>query len=431
MHYLSRACVGLAGAALLCSSLWCGSPALGQEWTRFRGPNGTGVSDAKTVPAEWTPEAINWKVKLPGAGHSSPVLWGDKIFLTGAENNTTALRVAFCLNAADGSLAWSRSYPSKLHKRHEFNSFASATPAVDEERVYVVWSTPDEYSLIALTHDNEEVWRKDLGPFISQHSCGTSPIIYENLIILGNEQDAKSEQDPDVKGVSFLIAVDRRTGETVWQVPRESKIVPYSTPAIYHAPGGGPAELLFNSTAHGITSLDPLTGKFNWEVGGLLDKRSCSSPVLLSSGLITASCGSGGGGNYIVAVKPATKAAPNSGSVAYKFDKGAPYVPTPLAKGDMLFLWSDGGVVSCLDAASGDLHWQRRVGGNYFGSPVCVDDRLFCVSTEGDVVVVAAKKEYELLAKNPLGEVCHSTPAVAGGRMYVRTYEHLTSVGGK
>ena len=180
-----------------------------QEWTRFRGPNGTGISDATTIPATWTDDDYHWKIDLPGIGHASPVIWGNKIFLLSADPETVT-RTVLCLDAADGHTIWSRSYPSSKHVKHQLNSFASATPAVDAERVYVAWSTPDEYTFVAFDHDGNEQWKLNLGPYISQHSCGTSPIVYEDLVILGNDQD----------GDSSLVAVERTTGSIRWRVPR-------------------------------------------------------------------------------------------------------------------------------------------------------------------------------------------------------------------
>lgn len=393
-----------------------------QEWTRFRGPNGTGISDATTIPVEWTESDYNWRVELPGIGHSSPVLWGDRIFLISAFNETAERRV-LCINAADGNILWQRLYPSSVHKKHEFNSFASGTATVDEERVYLVWSAPEEYTLIALDHKGNDVWNRDLGPFASQHSCGTSPIVYKDLLLLGNDQG-----DDKGNGSSFLIAVDRRTGETQWQIPRRTVHVAYSTPCIFQPPGR-PDELIFNSGAHGITSLEPLTGVVNWEFKAL-DKRSVSSPII-AAGLLFATCGSGGGGNYVAAVKPGAGPGGAEPELAYRIDDAAPYVPTLLAYNDLLFLWSDKGIVSCRKPATGEAVWQERVGGNFFGSPVCVNGKLYCISVEGDVVVLDASAQYSFLGRTPLGEECRSTPAVAGGRMYLRTVSHLYSLGGK
>jgi outer membrane protein assembly factor BamB len=397
-----------------------------QEWARFRGPNGTGLSDATTVPTTWTEKDYNWVAELPGEGHSSPVIWGGKIFLTSA-NEETAERYVLCINAADGETVWKKDYPSEKHHKHLHNTFASATPAVDEDHVYVTWSSPQQYTLLALDHNGREVWNRDLGPFVSQHSCGTSPIVYEDLVVLGNEQDG--EMEGNTPGKSFLIAVDRKTGQTRWQVERSSDVVAYSTPCVYQPEGGKP-QLIFNSKAHGISSIDPATGKINWEVGGLLDKRSCSSS-LLADGLFIASCGSGGGGNYLVAVHPGDTGKSDAGQLAYRVDKSAPYVPTPIAKGKHLFMWSDKGVATCLKAATGEILWQERVGGNFFGSPICVGDRLYNISVDGVVVVIAASENYNMLAQNPLGEKSHSTPAAANGTLYLRTVSHLYSLGGK
>jgi outer membrane protein assembly factor BamB len=226
-------------------------------------------------------------------------MWGEKIFLTSAEDST-ARRYVLCLSTADGRTLWQREYDSSHHKRHPFNSFASATAAVDELHAYFVWSSPEEYTLLAIDHAGNEVWRRDLGPFISQHSCGISPIVYQDLVILGNDQDG--DMMGKTGGKCFLIAVDRKTGETRWQIDRQAAVVAYSTPCIYQPEGGEP-ELIFNSQAHGITSLNPKTGKLNWEVNGVFDKRSVSSS-LLAGGLLIGSCGSGGGGNYLVAVRP-------------------------------------------------------------------------------------------------------------------------------
>lgn len=388
-----------------------------QEWTRFRGPNGTGLSSATTIPVDWTEADYNWRVELPGVGHSSPVIWDDKLFLTSA-NEDSAERIALCLSTKDGRILWERRFPSQVHKKHLRNSFASSTPAVDANHVYLCWTTPDDHVVMALDHAGGDVWKVDLGPFVSQHSGGISPVVYQDMLIMGNDQD----------GTSFLTALDCRDGSTRWRTERRSAVVAYSTPCVFEEPGRAP-ELIFNSEAHGISGIDPLTGQTNWEVE-VFDKRSVSSPVI-AAGLIFGSCGSGGGGNYVVAVKPGNKTTKQKAELAYKITEMAPYVPTLLAKGSLLFMWGDRGVVSCVEAATGAKLWQERVGGNFSGSPVCVGNHLYCIAEDGTVVVLAAGPKFELLAKNPLGEDSRSTPAVADGRMYLRTHSHLISLGGK
>ncbi|HEX5447323.1 MAG TPA: PQQ-binding-like beta-propeller repeat protein [Pirellulales bacterium] len=396
-------------------------PAGAQDWTRFRGPNGSGVSDAQTVPTQWSEKDYNWKVSLPGIGHSSPVIWGDKIFLISAFDDT-ATRLVLCLRADDGQIEWQREYPSTPHSKHQLNSFASSTPCVDEERVYVTWTAPEEFTLLALDHQGNEVWRRNLGPFVSQHSGGASPVVYGDLLIMADDQG-----DEDFKGKSSLIALDRRTGEPRWRVDRRTKVVAYSTPCVYR-PRGQAEQLIFTSQAHGITSIDPASGGVNWELE-VFDKRSVSSPVI-AGGLIFGTCGSGGGGSYVAAVRPPASSG-DAPELVYTVKESAPYCPTLVAFDGVLFLWSDSGIVSSVDIASGKPLGRLRVSGNYFGSPVCVGGRLYCLSDDGDVVVVSATKNPKLLARNPLGEESHSTPAVAGDRMYLRTISHLISIGGK
>src|SRR5262249_28809997 len=150
-----------------------------QEWPRFRGPNGSGISHAKTVPTKISDADLNWKQELPGSGHSSPVLWGDRIFVTCTGDKAGGLTVA-CLAALGGKLFWQRDFPLSPLPRHQFNRFASATPAVDAQRVYVVWNEPDHYFLTALDHQGKTVWQRDFGKFVSQHACGTSPVVVGN-----------------------------------------------------------------------------------------------------------------------------------------------------------------------------------------------------------------------------------------------------------
>jgi len=389
-----------------------------QEWTRFRGPNGGGVSDAKTIPTQWSASDFNWKVALPGSGHSSPVLWGEKVFVTSYDEKTGKFFV-LCLNTADGSSRWQKEFSLARSDKHALNSFATSTPTVDAERVYVCRTELAHITLSAFTHDGKQVWEKDLGPFDVNHGSGTSPILYDGMVVMANEQ----------AGESFLIALDARTGATRWKTPRKSGSGSYSTPCVYEPKQGNP-QLIFNSDVHGISGVAPETGKVLWEFDKAFDKRSVSSPVLAGD-FVIGSCGSGGGGNYVVAVRPGDAATDKRPERGYEVRRSAPYVPTSVCVGDWLYLWSDAGIVSRVHAVTGEVKWQERAGGNFFGSPVYAEGRLFCVSTTGEVVVVALGDKFEVLARNQLGEQTHSTPAIASGRMYIHTSGHLVSIGGK
>ena len=397
---------------------------LAQEWTRFRGPNGTGVSPAKGIPTQWTEADYNWKVALPGIGHSQPVLWGDKIFVTSAPVDGSA-RVVSCLSTSDGRTLWTKEYQSEFYKTHKFNNLASSTPVVDGERVYVAFAHPKEVFLVALDHSGKEVWKQSGGGFVAPHGFAASPMIFEDTVILPKEVSDTGEK----LGIhSYVLALDRATGEVRWKTPRRSNKAAYATACIYEHEKGKP-ELLLSSKAHGVYSLDARTGTPIWEAGAF-EKRSASS-VAVGDGVIFGTCGSGGGGNYIVAVRPGGKGNVSQTHVAYTIRRSAPYVPTTLAKGDRAYFWSDkGGIVTSVKSATGEVIWRGRANGNFFGSPVWIEGRIFCIAAEGEVVVIGTGDTFEVLARNDLGEKSHSTPAIAGGRMYLRTERHLISVGG-
>ena len=351
--------------------LLSGAYAVEQGWTRFRGPDGTGISDATTIPVEWTDQDYNWKVKLPGVGHCSPVLWGNRIFLTCGDPDT-ARRTVLCLDTADGHTLWRRDYPSKTFKQHRANSYATATPAADADGVVVTWSTPEEV---------------------------------------------------------VLLALDRKTGQTRWQVERRTALSPYSTPCV-RRPDDGPPELIFSSTAHGITAVDLVSGKVNWDIDDVFRDRCVGSPVS-AAGLVIAGYGHGNRGTRCVVVRPGSRSRNLEPALLYDVTRSVPLVPMPLVKDGRLFLWADDGVVTCLAASTGQVIWRERVGGTFYGSPVCVGGRLYCIARNGEVVVLAASEQFEVLCRVPLGEPSYATPAVSDGVMYLRTFSHLFSLGRK
>jgi outer membrane protein assembly factor BamB len=246
-----------------------------------------------------------------------------------------------------------------------------------------------------------------------------SLILHKDLLIVPDDQD----------DTGSLIALDRQKGEVRWKVPRKSGNATYSTPCVYQAEGR-PAELIFTNWQHGITAVDPDTGKINWEASVFdVDKkeRAIASPVIAGD-LILGTCGFVTAQKHLVAVRPDPKG--EKAVEVWRLERAVSYLPTPLVKDRWIFQCSEQGLASCLEAATGKLLWQERLNGDYSASPVLVGDRLYCVSQEGEVVVLAASDQYRLLARNPLGEGTQSTPAVANGRLYFRTYSHLIAIGG-
>ena len=396
----------------------------GQEWTRFRGPNGQGISHAKTIPVKWTEDDYNWKVKLPGGGHSSPVLWGEKLFVTSGDRQA-GKSVIFALNVSDGKVLWQKEYSLSKYHPNKLNSFASATPTVDADHVYVLFTSPEETILAALNHQGNEIWKRTFEGVLCQHGAGSSPIVYNDMVVFTHEHENKSS--PDARSVWF--AVSRKTGETSWTLDRQTgPKTSYSTPCVY-TPTTGTPQLIFNSHSHGMTSVDPGTGKVIWEVASAFPARVVSSPVIADE-LLIGSCGDGGSGKRLIAIRPGSSDGSIQPKEAYSIDSGyRPYVPTSIAKGGLLFTFLDRGYVSCWNSATSRQLWEEKPAGKFFSSPVCVDGKLYCITMDGDVVIVRAAETYELLAINPLGETSHAAPAVAGGRMYLRTYSQLISIG--
>jgi outer membrane protein assembly factor BamB len=292
---------------------------------------------------------------------------------------------------------------------------------VDKDRVYVVWATPDEH--VAMAFDQRcgtEIWRHDLGPFVSEDGFGNSPILVGDVVVLANDQDPS--------GTSSILALDCRTGQIRWKIDRQTKKAIFSTPCLFEPQEGKP-QIILLSYAHGITSLDPATGARNWELGNVFEARVTGSP-LVESGIVFASNGGGTNGKYLIAARLGVPEQGVHPEVLYKINKSVPYVVTPVAQWPLVFLWSDQGVVTCIDGPTGKVHWRERVGGAYLGSPIRIGNRIYCIANSGELVVLAAAEQFKLLARINLGEPSHSTPAVADGVMYLRTFSHVMALRG-
>jgi outer membrane protein assembly factor BamB len=397
----------------------------GQQWSRFRGPNGQGISDARIIPVKWSDEDYNWKVKLPGGGHSSPVLWGDKLFITSGEKQA-GHSIILAINVSDGTMLWQKEYTLSKYRPNKLNSFASSTPAVDADNVYVLFTSPEETILTALNHKGDEVWKRTFKGVHCQHGAGSSPIVINDIVVFTHEHEGDGKD-----ANSAWFAVNRKNGQRRWTLERKtSSKTSYSTPCIY-SPKAGDEQLVFTSLAHGMTGVDPGTGTVVWEVDSAFVSRVISSPVI-ADGLLIGTCGDYGTGKLLTAIRPGTNDKSGRAAEVYKIESSSmPYVPTSVAKDGLLFTFHDRGDVSCMRSANGERLWQEKPAGRFFGSPVWADGRLYCITTDGDVVVVKAAETYELLAINALGEMSHSTPAISGGRLYLRTFSQLFSVGGE
>lgn len=392
------------------------APAPAENWTRFRGPNGTGVV-ADQIPVKWSDQNQQWSTQLPGVGHGSPVVWGKRVFLL-AGDEESGDRLPLCVNTADGKIEWQHTFPAEKHRHHRYNTFASSTPAVDAQRVYFAWGTPAALTVIAFDHDGTKVWEADLGPVQGGHGFGASPIIHGELLILNNDQD----------GESSLLALDPRTGAIRWQIKRASKRLTYSTPCIFRDREGR-EELIFTNWQHGITAVDPATGAVLWEndvFGKPSPERAIGSPVIAGD-LVIGTCGFVTKLKHVVALRPVPGKA--AAEEVWRIERSVPHIPTPLVVDRWIYLWNDQGILTCADNRTGKTLWSERAGGEGYSSAVCAGGHIYRINRQGEVTVLPANGEFTVLATNKLGETCFATPAIADGRMLIRTETRLLAIG--
>ncbi len=403
---LSLALLGMAGAE---------PPTGEQEWTRFRGTGGTGVAADADFAQPLGEELVAWRAALPGRGHSSPVVWGERVFLT-CEDGARGERHVLCFAAKDGAELWRVTDRFEPHEQHELNSFASSTPALDEERVIVAWTSGEQLRVRALTHEGKDVWQRAIGSWRAEHGSGSSPVIVGGILVVAADHEGEG---------SAIFGLEAKSGEQAWKRERKSVRAAYSTPA-EHLRADGTSELLFASTAHGITSLDPRTGELYWEVPGLFRERCVGSPVVAGS-IVFATAGVGGGGKESAAVslEPGEDGAH---AIAWRETRALPYVPTALARADRLFLLSDGGMLTCLAAATGELVWRERTPGTFFSSPILIGNHILALDRAGILYAFGTGAKYELVGQLDLQEPAQSTPTCAAGMLFLRTDHSLIAL---
>lgn len=405
----------IAGVVTLVLAPW---QAQAQNWPRFRGANGDGVATGQNIPVTFEDKHILWKAEIPGVGNSSPAIWNDQLFIQSATDDARALH---CLNAKTGKRMWVQSIPGGKAKIHAKSSLASATPTTDGEVVAnAFW---DGKNIIVACYDMKgaKLWDWNLGPFISQHGAGASPIIYEDKVIYVNDQDF----------YSVMYCFNKMTGEIVWRAQREPFRACYAAPFILKRDGITP-ELIVTSTTS-IRAYNPKDGSVIWNyVWKHITERPlrATGSSIFVDGILFACGGDGGGDRHTIAVKLNGLNGSTKGELAWEAKKDFPYVPTMLSKDNYLYFVADKGAAGCTDVKTGKHVWYQRLPGAYFtASPIMVDGNVYACSEEGDVFVFAANTDYQLLAKNTLGELIRATPAVANQRLYIRGDKHLFCIG--
>jgi outer membrane protein assembly factor BamB len=416
----------------------------GSNWAQWRGPGSQGVSTDTNLPFEWSEtKNVLWKTAIPGLGFSSPIIWGKKVFLTTAieggpapsDHHVTRHMIGdkefkhpdwtgsdklhtfkvFCLDRDNGKVLWERtSYEGPVFDhRHRRGTYAAPTPVTDGTHVYVYFGSEGFY---CYDFNGKLVWKKDLGGIGTMGmGVGTSPVLYENLVILLCDQEFDGT-------LSFMTALDRKTGKEVWRVRRPVQ-TSWATPVI--ARTAERAELVTSGNEF-LISYDPATGRELWRATGL-KSHAIATPVV-GHGLVILS--SGFPSKTVVAIRLGGSGnLDGTDRIVWRYNKGTAYVPSPILYGDYVYLMSDAGILTCLNARTGEVVYEGGrvpIATKFYGaSPVAFDDKILITSDDGDTFVIKAGPRHEVLGTNSIGEPSRTSIAIADKKLFLRGEKHL------
>ncbi len=385
-------------------------------WPRWRGPSGQGLVAGSGYVDKWSDtENVLWKTPVPGRGHSSPIVWKDRIFLVTAyeEQNKRSL---LCFNRATGKLLWETEAPAAVFEsKYKKNSFASPTPATDGNLIYCYLG--HHGGLVAFDFQGKIAWKRSLGELTAYHGIGGSPLLYQDRVIL--------YQDQRKPGESFVAAFRKSDGEPVWRTPREEQ-VGWGTAAAIRA---GSRDEIVVSSMRRVYAYAPDTGQELWRVDGNLFEV-IPTPVA-GDGMVF--CCSGRAGPTL-AIRPGGSGNVTQSHVAWQTPKGSPFVPSPLLYKGLLYMVNDmQSIATCFEAKSGRLLWQGRMGEaareGFSASPVGFDGRIFFTNDQGETYVLEAGDEFQVRHVNQLNDGVIASPALMDGVWYQRTFTHLYAIG--
>jgi len=416
------------------------------NWPQWRGPDGSGISREKNLPSEWSPtKNIKWKVPIDGRSHSSPIVWGNRIFLTtavegsavpgakavnhtgddgkpflhpdsvGADKKHTFKVI--CIDRDSGKIVWQSTAweGTPYDNRHRKSSYAASTPATDGKLVYAFFGTEGLY---AYDFKGKLAWKADIGKLGTVGmGTGTSPILFENLVIV--------QADEENGAASFIVAIDKNTGKEAWRTPRKVQ-VSWSTPLLVKT--ASRAELITSGT-EAVVAYDPATGKELWRHKGV-ESNAIPSPVANNEMVFLVA-------GFPAKIAMAIKLGQNGDltgtpNVPWTYAKGTAYVPSPILYGDYLYLTTDRGILTCLDAKTGEVKYEGGripIPATFTASPVAFEGKILMTSEDGDTFIVKAGPKHEVLGTNSVGEPVYASPAIADGRIFIRGEKNLYCIG--
>lgn len=427
MHLQIDKSLAIGFAALIALILVDVSSIQAQDWQEFRGVGGRGHSSATGLPVEWTKEQIRWQAKLPGRGWSSPVIAGNEIWMTTALENAAEaggglVLAALCVDRESGDVLrevklFNQPQPPEIHS---LNSYASPTPVIEGETVYCNFGTMGTAAVNRA--DGKVIWRNEELKFDHETGPGSSPILFGDLLIV--HCDGKDQQ--------FVTAFSKQDGKIAWQTTRSGELHPdgmmkkaFSTPIVI--PGKTGPQLI-SPGANWVYGYDPQTGSELWKVSyGKLGFSNVPRP-LFADGLVYVCTGYNRASLLALKFDGGTEV--DESDIVWKFENQVPTQPTPIIVEGLLFMVSDTGVATCLDAKSGKQLWQKRLGGEFSASPILADGRLYFGNREGKVFVIAPKDTFELLATNEVDDGIMATPAAIDSHLIIRTKTGLLRIDG-
>jgi outer membrane protein assembly factor BamB len=392
---------------ILASAMLSFPVARADSWPQFRGPDGQGHSTATGLPLTWSEtENVSWTCPIPGSGWSSPVITGDQIWITSAMEKGRSFH-ALCVDKTTGRVArdvevFSRAEPITVHRT---NSYASPTPIIEDDRIYVHFGP---YGTACLSTAGEIIWTQQL-PHVQGYGPSSTPVLYQDLLIVpchGTD-------------VQYLAALEKNTGNQRWKLDHEGRCSE-STPLIIQT---GKGDQLICNVSERVVSVEPRTGQVIWTAQQGNNYAQIPRP-LFGHGMVYL-CG-GYFDPVVQAIRPDGQGDVTNTHVAWSLrDSSVPLNPSPVLVGDELFMANDKGIASCLDARTGKLHWRERLGGGFYASPVSADGRIYFFDDAGTTTVIKPGTQFEVLATNKLDQKTMASPAVAGRAIYLRTEANL------
>jgi len=388
-------------------------PASAENWPMWRGPRRDGTSLEKDIPTQWSgTRNVAWKTAIPGKGHASPIVWNDRVFIVTAEKEKKQ-RLLLCLNKSEGRVLWQQVVlEAPLERVNSLNSYASSTPATNGERVYVSFLDRDKMFIAAYDFEGHQVWAVHPGAFASMHGYCSSPVLWKDTVIVNGDHD----------GSGYVVALDRASGRTVWKAPRPNQTRSYCTPIIRQMSGRNQVVL---SGSKCVAGYDPDTGEQLWIIDGPTEQFVAS--LVYNGELLFMTCGYPD--HFMQAIRPTGTGNVTKTHVVWQKDKDCSYVPSPISVGPYFLLVSDTGVATCLEAKSGRSVWQERLGPHYSASLVTASGLVYFLSDKGVMTVVRPGPKLEVIARNELGEETYASPAISGGRVFLRGATHLYCIG--